>query len=125
MKVKGIVNSGSKKGSVIELSPDEKVLEAVKEGVTGTNDLENIHWVEGKIRKLELNTISAGQPLRGLFVNNYYEASGEVSITRSNAVKDKKFPRKPYSFVVVFQDVLDSWGQPDLKIEKFELTKVE
>lgn len=115
MKIKGI-KTGKSKGDVIELTPEDKLHEAVKMACSeGKHFPGYLTWVSSFEQK-DLSFSSAGPLLRGMFANNTYKGSGEVTINFRSAAKDQIEPPKKLKVQVKFKDITDEWGMPELSI---------
>lgn len=128
MKAAGIVTQkydkkkGLYKGDVIELSPERKVIAAVKDAVKEqSKDGETVCWAEEVTVDEEPHTSSAGEKFFGKYNNQNYNATGKVVIRTLDVKKDKLTPVKNFKFKIQFCDCLDEINQPDLKVDTFTL----
>lgn len=127
MKAKGIVMQKHDKkrnlyrGDVIELSTEEKAVEAVKDAVKGESAPgETVCWAESIVID-SVTANSKGEKFHGKYSNATYRASGKVVIRTLDAKRDKLKTSTERSFKLEFCDCLDPLNQPDLKVESFEL----
>ena len=132
MKAQGIMKkkydrkSGLNYGDIIELIPDRKVEEAVKDAVKGiSKEGEAVCWAENIEVGSDLHFNSQGEKFFSKYNNNYYKASGKVVIRTLNAKTDKLRPAKTYKFKIEFCDCLDTINQPDLKVKEFSIDEVK
>ena len=115
MRIKGI-KTGKNKGDVIELTPEDKLKEAVKMACSEGKHFDGYLTWATNIKTKDLNVVSAGSPLKGKYANNLYTAAGSAAINFRNIAKDQVEPPKTMDFEVKFKDVTDSWGMPDLEV---------
>lgn len=121
MKIKKVEPSGIKRGQPVELSPKEKAVEAVKDGVVAQAPTGYLCYAEN-ITVLGVDVSSKGpRDDNKSFAHNSYTAKGHVHVRKLKTDTDDLFPAKPHHFEVKFEDVLDGWGMPDIKINEFNL----
>lgn len=122
MKIKQIIKDGPRRGEVKELSAEEKAAEAVKDAVAATAEEGYLCYAEG-IVITNVSTQSRGpRDDDKKFANNDYKAKGHVNIRRLKLDTDDLFPAKKHHFDIDFEDVLDQWGMPDIKVINFDIT---
>lgn len=124
MKIKGVVGTNSKvgpRGTPIELEPKAKVIEAVKESVSKGADQGFLRYCDdvtvSEVSAQSLGVRTDGKP----FANNSYQATGNVVVRRYKAKGDHLYPAVTMKFKIQFEDTLDGWGMPELKVNNFEL----
>ena len=116
MKIKGV-----KKGDPIELSPEEKAMEAVKENVSKGTDKDHMYYCEGvTIDKVDTQSLGVRKDDKK-FAHNAYRANGKVVIRRYKPSSDALFPKETKNFVVSFRDKLDNMGMPDIEVTEMTL----
>ena len=128
MKVKGIVTQKYDKsrnlhrGDVIELTPEEKAVEAVKSAVSEMSvPGETMCWSEGTDIPGPVSLNANGEKFHGKYTNGTYRVSGKVVIRTLDVKTDRLKPIKESDFDLVFCDCLDALNQPDLKVESFNI----
>lgn len=119
MKIAGVHKSGKNKGDPIELTPVEKVPLAVKIGAASHDPDFAISVMDIKIGATR--HYQKGDPLKKKFQHNNYVSEGEGTFAFRRKTTDTLLEPKRRKFKVEFCDCLDSYGMPDLKVEKFEL----
>ena len=122
MKFKSVQRGGPRAGEVIEYSPEEKVPAVLQDAVIdheSFKDKEHVWVRDVKLDKLDF--ISKGDPLKGKYANNRYDASGTFTIHRRSLKNDSLMQPRKRLFRVKFDDVCDSLGKPDLAVIEFEL----
>lgn len=119
MKIKQVIKDGPRKGSIKELSAEEKAIEAVKDAVAASVDSGYLAYAEG-IVITSVSTQSRGPRTDDKkYANNDYKAKGSVNIRRLKLATDDLFPAKKHQFDISFHDVTDEWGMPDIHITDF------
>ena len=126
MIIKGIYGGKKNRGEIKELSPDEKVTEALQAALTRRQAgfEEYLVSVLRDSVKLSNKTMFApkGYALKKHWQNNTYSAKGEALLRRQHIGKGYVMEPKKYTFDVKFEDTLDDWGQPDLKVTTVSFT---
>lgn len=122
MRFKGVVTKkGKERGDVIEYSPEEKVRVALAVAITKYPDFEAYLVNPAKVVIEQLQTSKKGDPLKKLWQNNFYEASGRIEVARRHKEKDKILRPVPYQFTIKVQDCLCNNGLPDLDTVSIDL----
>jgi hypothetical protein len=130
MKVKGIVRDrkrradGKKRGDIIEVDAKEKVPLAVQEAIRDKAP-EGEVWCTCNDDFVvdDVSTHTLGPRKDGKrWANNTYVAKGKVTWWKTWLGTEKKSKNKVTDFKIEFADTLDYLGQPDLKVNSFEMT---
>ena len=124
MRFKGVVmKKGQNRGDVVEFSPEEKVRVALGLALTKHPEFDGFLVTPSKVT-LSGNVLTSkkGDPLKRLWQNNVYEASGRVEVSRRDMAKDKLLRPTPYDFVIKVEDCLCHNGLPDLETTSIELS---
>lgn len=125
MKFKGVVTKkGANRGDVIEYSPEEKVRAALALALTQHADFDDYLVHPGKITLGKVEISKKGDPLKRLWQNNVYEASGTVEVNRRHKAKDQLMRPLTLNFTIKAEDCLCPNGLPDLKTLGLELLPV-
>ncbi len=119
MKIKSI-KGGKSKGEVVEFSPEEKIVIAVKEAVSKGSKEGEIAWAEST-EVLQKSNFDLEKSKSG-YQSKQYKASGKVIVSAMRAEDSRKWPSKKNSFNIEFKDVTDANGMPDLEIISFKLS---
>lgn len=116
---------GIKNGKVIDASADKKLDISLREAIAkmaGENEI--LYMINFKpARPVDIKP--RGELLNGVNANNYYSSTGLVTIQKRSFTsngKDHISPNKNYTYVIEFQDALDQYNTPDLKVIKFSIT---
>lgn len=116
MKIKAV-----KKGDPIELSPEEKAMEAVKERVTQSADKDHMYYCESVVvDKVDTQSLGVRKDDKK-FAHNAYRAQGKTVIRRYKPSSDALFPKETKNFTVSFRDKLDNTGMPDIEVTEMTL----
>jgi hypothetical protein len=125
MKVAAITKQGKRRGVVVELDDETKVVAALKDAASswseGNEDGKYLCYIrDPKVDKT--NTQIAGNPLRGKFKNNSYFATGNCTVHFRDRKSGKIRQPKQMGFSIKFKDVLDRMGMPDLEVTEYKFT---
>lgn len=116
MKIKAV-----SKGDPIELNPEEKAIEAVKETISTKAPEGTMCYCE-KVSVEGVNVTSLGiRKDDKKFANNAYSAKGKTVIRRYKPDSDTLSPAETKSFTVSFRDKLDNMGMPDIEVTDMQL----
>lgn len=116
MKIKAV-----KKGEPVELSAEEKVVEAVKEKVSQDAPEGQMRYCE-TVTVDKVNSTSLGVRTDGKkFAHNSYKANGKTVIRRYKPNSDALLPKETKNFTVSFKDKLDNMGMPDIEVTEMQL----
>lgn len=119
--VHGATTKGVQRGTPIELDPKGKTECLVKETISKQAP-EGFHCYCDAVTVDGVSAQSLGPRKDGkTFANNSYQANGTVVVRSLKIATDKLYPADPKKFKIQFEDVLDGWGMPDLKVSTFEL----
>lgn len=125
MKFKGVVlKKGKTRGDVIEYSPEEKIRVALGVAITSHESFEGHLVHPAKIEVKNVESSSKGDPLKKMWQNNQYEASGRIEVNRRHKEKDRVLRPLSYDFTIKVEDCLCPNGLPDLKTGSLELSPV-
>ena len=125
MIIKGIRGGKRNRGEIIELSPEEKVTEALQAGLS-RGDAGGFDGFLVSVLKPSVALSGdvafnpKGYALKKTWQNNSYTARGKCKLRRHNIEKNYIMEPKDYSFEIKFEDSLDDLGQPDLKITEIK-----
>lgn len=121
MKVAGINRDGRNKGEIIELTPQAKAVEAVKDAIVQRPlDPECMNWLSD-IKIDDVRSFKKGDALKDKWSNNDYHVRGSATChLRHMATDTIRNPRK-IQFELEFSDALDGMGQPDVEIKEFTI----
>lgn len=130
MKIAGVVRDrrprkdGKRKGDVLELTKEEKVPLAVQDAVRDSSPDGEV-WCTCKdgFELKDLKFVPNDVPHIGKknFANNTYIAKGKVKWWKTWLHTQKKSKDTEAAFTVQFKDVLDDYGQPELKVTEFNM----
>jgi hypothetical protein len=125
MRFKGVVTKkGTARGDVIEYSPDEKVRVALGVAITAEAQFSDLLVHPAKIEVKNLHFTAKGDPLKRLWQNNSYEATGRIDVARRDKAKDRILRPATYDFTIKVEDCLCSNGLPDLKTTELKLVAI-
>lgn len=120
MRIAG-VQTGKNRGDVIELSPDQKVVEAVKLAAATAPEFSGFSVTVVEITVAANSFQTQGPLLKKLWANNRYQASGSAKFWFRDQVKDKVHAPKTATWSIEFIDTLDNWKMPDLEVLSFKV----
>lgn len=124
---KGTNPNKNKKGELVEMSPEEKCVLAVKQCLADHPKWTEIwknHLAFGKnfeIKKLRHSI--KGAPLKNIWANNDYTAEGTALVVLRHDKTNMLKEGKSYKFSITFSDALDNNGLPTLKFNTFKVSK--
>lgn len=126
MRFKGVVlKKGQNRGDVVEYSPEEKIRVALGIALTKHPEFEGYLVTPSKVTlNGNVQTSKKGDPLKRLWQNNHYEASGRVEVSRRDMARDRLLRPVPYDFAIKVEDCLCHNGLPDLVTTDIELSPV-
>lgn len=127
MKIKAVASGKDKsvpRGTPIEFGPNEKVPLAVIDAVV-KHKFENPDWMpvvtKNDVTVDKMTHAPKANIRESKYQCNAYTAQGSVTIWFRDTKIDRMRPRKKFKFSIDFEDCLDGWGMPDIKVTRFEL----
>lgn len=125
MRFKGVVTKkGPARGDIIEYSPEEKVRVALGVAITTREEFSELLVHPAKIEVKNLNFAAKGDPLKRMWQNNAYEATGRVEIGRRHKAKDRTLRPASFDFSIKVEDCLCHNGLPDIKTTELNLVAI-
>jgi hypothetical protein len=125
MRIAGVKTGHKDRGEIIELPHPQKLEEALKMEVAKLSEKNeefkgHLTWARN-VKTAEFSFTSKGALLKDKWQNNVYSATGTVEINIRRLSPDRLLNPKTKEFSIKFEDALDNWGMPDLKVTSLVL----